>query len=555
FYINPTNGKPLAEVSEQPPVYQLATSLHRSLMLGTFGRIIVGICSFSLLLITISGLFLIARKQGGWRKLLKRGVKENTFGYYHTELSKIVFIPLAILAVSGVFLSLDRFFELSHYEATHQSTKVPASEEKKANYSDFTILQETPISALRSLEFPFSSDPEDYFKLSLKEKELLVHQYSGEVSSSYHYPVMALLARTMFALHTGSLGSWWSILVGLTSLTIPFFIVSGFIINRQRSTVKVDNPFDDEAVEYVVVYGSESGSTQQFAMRFHTALLQAGLRSTFLEMNAYRTFSQIKHLIVFTATYGAGEAPANANAFRQIMQEIARRGMPQFQYTVLGFGSTAYASFCAFAKETDQFLSELPCIAAMELKTVNNNAARDFEMWLTSWQLTTDTQLEVDYTDLVKKKKTQSFEVLFRKESLNSNDETFLLGLSKGADQFQSGDLLAIYPPGETRERYYSVAKVKNSLSSNDVVLLSIKRHAHGKCSKFLSTLNTSDTIDGYMVSNSKFHLPSDAKKVVMISNGTGIAPFLGMLNGLDFGCEVSLYWGGQIPSSFALYQ
>lgn len=555
FYINPATGEVISTVGEQAPVFQLATSLHRSLMLGTVGRIIVGICSFALLLIAMTGLALIARKQGGWRYLFKRSVKEKTAGYYHTELSKVFFLPLTILAISGVFLSLDRFFDFSHHEVAHQQLSVTAAKPERVDFSTFPIFQQTRIGELRSLEFPFSSDPEDYLTLSLTTQEQLIDQYRGKAFSTYQYPMVAVAAKTIFAIHTGSLGSVWAALMGISSLVLPFFIITGFVVNRRRSGTKIENPFTDDQVEYLVVFGSENGSTRQFAMQFHAGLMKAGLQSACLAMNDYRAFPRVKHLVVFTSTYGVGEAPANANQFTDRISDTSFEGLSEVHYSVLGFGSTAYQEYCGFAKAVDQLLAQQPVKPLMDLQTVNNGSIQEFEQWLTKWKKATDLSIAVDLSPLGERKKTIPFEVMFREDSPNPHDHTFVLGLAAGAHRFRSGDLLAIYPPGEHRERYYSIGRVSHDAYRGDLLMLSVKKHEQGKCSRQLSGMQPSDKVEGYLVENQKFHLPAAAKKVVLICNGTGIAPFLGMLSDRERQCEISLYWGGQNSASLALFQ
>jgi sulfite reductase (NADPH) flavoprotein alpha-component len=54
---------------------------------------------------------------------------------------------------------------------------------------------------------------------------------------------------------------------------------------------------------------------------------------------------------------------------------------------------------------------------------------------------------------------------------------------------------------------------------------------------------------------NKKFHFPVNTKEVVMISNGTGIAPFLGMINNQNSKPVKSyLFWGGRTKDSYQMY-
>ena len=554
FYVDPSSGTIIGPVDEQAPVYQFATTLHRSLFLGTAGRIMVGVCSLAMLLIVLTGLWLIARKQGGWRNILKAGTRENTAAYYHTVLSKVFFIPLALLAVTGLFMSLDRFFDISHYEVAHQYEFPESASGKPMAIAEIPLFQQTTIADLRLLEFPFSSDPEDYYTVSLTGGEILLHQYKGTVMSQFNYPVLEVLANTIFAIHVGSINGWWSVLIGLSSLTIPFFMVTGFVVNRRRGTDKIQNTIEPADAEFVVLFGSENGSTQLFAHRFHQALLDLGKSSICLPLNDYQGFGNMRQLIIFTSTYGLGEAPASASSFLDLLEAPKEDYNDTYQYAVLGFGSTAYHDFCGFAKEVDRQLMKRGT-QLLPLHTVNNGSVHDFKAWLASWKTATGLSPEVGVDDLSRKKRTTEFEVQAIQYSPNTDDGTFLLRLQSVSKRFQSGDLLAIYAPGEDRERYYSLAKVANKSGKADSILLSIKKHEQGICSSYLSQLSPGDRVEAYLVSNKHFHLPKAAGKVIMICNGTGIAPFLGMIRDASAKREVFLYWGGQNTASASLYQ
>ena len=119
FYINPITGKKIGAIIEKAPIYKFATNLHRSLFLKTTGRIIIGIVSFLLLLIAITGLLLIIRRQGGITKLYSKVVKEDFYQYYHVILGRISLIPIIIITITGLYLSLDRFFLFTQKNISH----------------------------------------------------------------------------------------------------------------------------------------------------------------------------------------------------------------------------------------------------------------------------------------------------------------------------------------------------------------------------------------------------------------------------------------------------
>ncbi|KGL63429.1 hypothetical protein [Polaribacter sp. Hel1_85] len=112
-----------------------------------------------------------------------------------------------------------------------------------------------------------------------------------------------------------------------------------------------------------------------------------------------------------------------------------------------------------------------------------------------------------------------------RKTDLNI-DDTFLIRLQPDTKvNFASGDLLAITPEVDNVKRLYSIGKIDND------ILLSIKKHEFGVCSKILLGLDKNELLKANIEKNKSFHFPKKSKEVILIANGTGIAPYLGMLN------------------------
>ena len=97
--------------------------------------------------------------------------------------------------------------------------------------------------------------------------------------------------------------------------------------------------------------------------------------------------------------------------------------------------------------------------------------------------------------------------------------------------------------------RYYSIG------SLNDDIILSIKKHSLGVCSSYLNEMKQGSIFFGKVKKNKRFHFPNQYKEVILIANGTGIAPFLGMLNENTNQIPTHLFWGGRKKSSFKLYK
>ncbi len=226
FYINPFTGKNIGNIIEKAPVFKFATNLHRSLFLKSTGRFIIGFVSFLLFLMAVTGVLLIIKRQGGFKRFFSKIVKENIEQYYHIILGRYMLIPIIIVTLTGVYLSLEKFSLLPSHNISHTINDTLHTRIPRKAVSEFSLFKNTPLEAVKRVEFPFSDDAEDYFFLKLKDKELLVNQYSGNVVSEEKLPLVALVSNWSLILHTGQGNIVWSLILLFTSCVILFFILT-----------------------------------------------------------------------------------------------------------------------------------------------------------------------------------------------------------------------------------------------------------------------------------------------------------------------------------------
>ncbi|WP_299522990.1 PepSY domain-containing protein [Winogradskyella sp.] len=548
FYINPLTAEKLGNLIKKKPIFEFATNLHRSLFLKSTGRFLVGFFSFLLFLIAITGIKLILKRQGGFKRFFSKVVKENFEQYYHVVLGRYTLIPIIIITLTGVFLSLEKFDllpsdKLVHVENENNSTL------SRIGIEDFEIFKSTTLGQLKTLEFPFSNDEEDYFILELKNEELYVNQYNGTIISKAEIPLVTLASNWSLVLHTGQGTIIWAVILLLSCFAILFFMYSGFAmaLKRKKDNTKIKNTYSKDEAEYIILVGSETGHTNRFAKQFFDALINDKKIVYLDQLNNYSTYPKAKHLVVFTATYGEGEAPSNARNFEKIFETVKQK--QQIAYAVIGFGSLMYPDFCKYAIVVDALLQKhLNYIPILPLFKINNQSIEAFKSWIQQWNDSTGQDLKIVFSQpQVNRKKLKDLEIIHN--SGCNIDDTFLLQLKPLKKQkFQSGDLLAFYPEEDHVERQYSIGRVDGT------ILLSIKKHELGICSKQLSILTQNDMAKAKIKRNLDFHFPSYAKEVIMIANGTGIAPFLGMINENTIDIKTHLFWGGRTQESFQLY-
>ncbi len=546
-YADPETGKILGFPVPPNPFFQWVTGLHRSLFLHEIGRLFVGITSFLLLLIAISGTILVVQRQRGVKRFFKRIVKENFAQYYHVVLGRLMLIPIILISLTGTYLSLARFgfFPEKKVKLQVDIDHIKSDPQKKP--VDFPIFQHIKLSEVQTIEFPFSDFPEDYYTLKLKDRELAVNQFTGEVLSEVRYPKTTTINNLSLNLHTGKASIIWAIVLAVACINILFFIYSGFVITLKRRSGRIKNKYQAAESAYIILAGSENGSTFRYAASVHQQLLKQGKKAFLAELNQYTIFPQATHLLVLTATYGLGEAPANASKFTNLLKKHPQK--QPIKFSVLGFGSHAYPDFCRFAFEVNQWLAgQTWAVPLLDIHTVNDKSADDLNLWAEAWQQQTDSQISLSNQINVRPKNLKKLQVVANTAS--DNRQTFVLKL-KPAQRIKviSGDLLAIYPADDQRERLYSIGVINGELQ------LSVRLHPQGLGSGYLHRLQPEQMIKARIISNPHFYFPKQASAVILIANGTGISPFLGMIDHNQSKIPVHLYCGFREQASFSIHQ
>lgn len=544
-YIDPNTGKKIGEIKAKSDFINWTTALHRSLFLKETGRAIVGIVSFILFLISITGFILIIKRQKGLRHFFTKINKDFFSQYFHVVSGRLLLIPILVVALTGTIIFMVRldYFKGENKEIKHQ----PKSDAKAQDLKDIPFFKNTQLADVQRIEFPFIPDDEaEPFIVHLKDRSVTVNQVNGEIISETLYPYSQVLEKINIDLHTGRTSIAWAVVLGLASLNILFFIYSGFVIMFRRTRTKIKNKFSAKDAEIVILVGSENGTTLTFANHIYKQLLGQNQKSFLAQMNQYQEFPKAQHLLVFTSTYVLGDAPTNASEFEKLVLKIPQ--IHTISYSVIGFGSKSYADYCAYAERVDELLSKQNWAKReVPLMTVNDRSTEEFVKWAQEWSekslhalATAPAVYEAKIPGLI------SFEVI-EKTATSEDNSTFKVVLKPGKKQtFESGDLLAIYPGHDHRERFYSIGK------KNQAIQLVVKLFPGGLGSEYLHQLQIGRKIDGRVMQNAKFHFPKNAPKVAMIANGTGIAPFLGMIYDNIEKKNIRLYSGFRHDNSLA---
>ena len=533
-YIDPTTGKIIGTPTKKSDFINWITSLHRSLFLHETGRLFIGINAFLLVLIAVSGFALVLKRQRGLRNFFSKIIKEYFAQYYHVLLGRLALIPILIIALSGTYLSMERFhlFDAKNENKAEKATKTVTTKTFD--------LKNTPLSEVTKIEFPFSDDEEDYYTFELKNRKIEVNQYSNAIVSEELFPTSKIVSDLSLDLHTGRASGIWAFVLGLATLNILFFIYSGFAMTLKRRASRIKNKYNAAESKYILLVGSENGSSLRFANAILKQFIDNGEKAHLAQLNNYTIYPKTEHLLIFSSTYGLGDAPSNASKFISLLEKENQQ--QQINFSVIGFGSKSYPDFCGFAKEIETLLeSKTWANRILELQTVNDKSAKEFVQWVKLWSAKTGISLSTTPSVYNHIPKGLQQLMVLDKTTISENEQTFLLTLRIGMrSKFTSGDLLAIYPANDNQERLYSIGAIDGNIQ------LAVKLHPSGLGSGFLYDLKVGDTIKTQIINNHSFHFPKKATQVALISNGTGIAPFLGMIaqNKTKTKTKIQLYAG-----------
>ena len=378
-YLNPINGETLEKVKPKSKFFSFFTNLHRSLFFKKIGRVFVGIISFILSLITLTGLILLIQRQGGVFKIFKK-IKENDFSEkYHVVFSRVFVLPVFLIAISGAYLTFDRLV------VGDLRNSMILKEEILSNnkYLKFDLIA---LDKVKKVVYPFSKSESDYYSIELSDRSVMVNQYTNRIYSQSFYPFSFFTKNWFYNLHTGKGNVLLSIILFASSISILFFIFTGFKISVKSTLKKLNIKYLSSDIEskYVILVGSEKGNTFEFA-KFLSAQIQSfGEKVIIKPLNSYKVYNQAETFIILTSTYGEGDPPSNANNFIHLFKKFNQPN--KISYSIIGFGSLKYPKFCAFAINIDRMIRPIDNFEEIvPLMKVNRRSVEEFNNWIKMW--------------------------------------------------------------------------------------------------------------------------------------------------------------------------
>ena len=566
---DPATGKIIGPAPTGGPIYEAVKTFHRSFLLGDKGRILSGVGAGLMALLSISGLWLMASRMGGFRRLFDRP-KGTLVARLHTVLTRATLLPFILSAVTGVYIVLTEFELVNATPVSSLAYPASAQDLPAVSPGQLAGLVAVPLSDLRSLQFPFPDDTTDVFTLRTDQGLTVIDQFTGAVLEQVPAGWGETVYNWVYALHTGQGMAWLGALLGLAAALVPLIAGAGVAIwwaRTRDSRVRIKNNTPAPKAEVVILVGSEGGSTWGFAKSLHAEMTRAGVATHIAPMNDFAPRYPAARCVLFlTSTYGEGHAPESSNRILSLLADQAE--VPDWSYAVLGFGDRAFPKYCQFAKDLETALSDRGWPRLLPISLINRQSTQAFATWGT--ELAKALHLPLTLTHEVAMPATRRMELIARHEyGTEVQSPTVVLRFRSSQPpqrstlsrtmrlfggttfQFQPCDLLGIVPPDDTIPRYYSIS----SVASDTEVEICVRKQTGGKCSTFLHELALGAEIDAITRPNPDFVPPSQRRPVIMVAAGTGISPFIGLIRSNARHQPIHLFWGGRTPTSDFLYE
>ncbi|WP_347309688.1 PepSY domain-containing protein [Defluviimonas sp. SAOS-178_SWC] len=558
--IDPATGKGVAS-ADPSQVRRWLANLHRSLFLGDGGRIAMAAGAAAMLVLSLSGAALVARRAGGWRHWFAplRGPRA---GRLHVEIARLAVAGLVLSSVTALWMA-GATFDLLPGGGTMPALPAEVSGETGLAPDQMTTLQQIPVAELRELSFPYPGDATDVFTLKTDGGTGYLDQGTGALLAWADLTGWERVSETVYMLHTGEGAATLGLVLGLMALGVPVMGATGVLVwlaaRRGRPRIRGNQPAG--RADTILLVGSEGGSTWGFAATLHAALAQAGRSVHVGAMSGFapERYIRAERIVVLAATYGDGAAPASAKGFLDRLGTLDCA--PDIPLAVLGLGDRSFPAYCAFAKAVATAAEAKGWPELLPLDTVDRQSPQDFARWGRALGEALGIPLELSHRPVPPKADTMTL-VSRRDYGAEVQAPTAILRFAlpraslwqrltgSGFARFEAGDLIGILPEGGTVPRLYSLASARR----DGFIEIVVRKHPGGLCSGQLTALEPGDTVAAFLRRNPGFRPGRSRAPLILIGAGTGIGPFAGLIRGNRRRRPVHLFFGMRHPDSDFFY-
>jgi sulfite reductase (NADPH) flavoprotein alpha-component len=319
----------------------------------------------------------------------------------------------------------------------------------------------------------------------------------------------------------------------LAAIVIATYIVFTVVVLRAhrrkaQSTHVAADAAREHAAPLLIAYASQTGYAEQIAKQTAQALQAANIPSRVRSLAdlSIAELSATERALFVVSTYGEGDPPDTGLPFVHSVMGHSP-ALSRLAYGVLALGDRTYRNFCGFGKTLDGWLRRQCAVPMFDLVEVDNAD----EAALLHWRQHVGALGGSSDAPVWTGPRNERWQIASRK-LLNPGSAGYpcfhleLKPTDRGAKMnWSAGDIAVLTPPG-TNAREYSIASMPSEGSLH--ILVRQSRRADGTLGVASEWLTEAAVIGSEIPlrirTNSNFHSPGDARPIILIGNGTGLA-------------------------------
>ena len=576
-HVDPYTGALLGEPRYQG-FFRTTMQLHRWLVADEVGKQVVGASTALLVFFCLSGLYLRWPRRLGslraWLLLDWRQKGRNFLWHLHAIVGTWVLLAYLVMALTGLWWSYDWYRKAVDDWAAGGARSEEAKQgiprrEGTPPPVDIDAAWQAFVAHVPAWSSATLSLPDDHAPIGVRyldadpaheraRNELELDRWTLQPLAHERYDDGSWrqkIGASMFALHRGSFfGTGGVVVFMLASFAMPLFAITGWMLyldRRRRKRALRDAaalpgaiaPPSGDGVAWLVLHASQTGTAAALAMRTAATLREAGAAADVQPLGALAPADLARHprVLFVVSTYGEGQPPDPARAFARKLRDTAPdlRGL---EYGVLALGDRDYDdSFCGFGRELDQRLHRAGARPLFDRVDVDDEDPAALRHWQHQLALLAGRTDIADWRAPDYHPWRLTERRLLNPGSVGGEAWHLALVPEDPADlQWDAGDIAEIGPrplggspvqsPLPSRE--YSIA----SLPADGSLQLLVRRMRRPDGSPGLGSgwllegVAIGGPVDLRVRSNPGFHVPTDARPMLLVGNGTGLAGLRALL-------------------------
>ena len=150
------------------------------------------------------------------------------------------------------------------------------------------------------------------------------------------------------------------------------------------STNEIDTIMSDGDRKLVILFGSQSGNSEDLAFRTQSKAASFGLNAEVHDMEGFDlgSLTDTSRLIIICSTWGEGDMPDSAEALWQIASSDKKPKLSKTYFSVCSLGDTSYELFCQSGKDWDGAIESMGGVRVYDRVDCDVDFDPPYEEWV-----------------------------------------------------------------------------------------------------------------------------------------------------------------------------